>query len=195
MRPSRRPCSCRAGSRRGRSAGALLGDARHEVLVDLVDERELAGLRLLPLAVPALQLARDVALVAAEVAEADGVEVDGVDVAPGCRRATRPRVRRGVGVERASRRGRVANDVAVDEVHHVERRAVDSTSVHRSRARGRPARRSAPRPAMMRCSRPMSWAVASTWPSGGRRSTQRVPGRVGDLEREVRVAAGDQRRR
>ena len=25
---------------------------------------------------------------------------------------------------------------------------------------------------MMRCSRPTSWAVASTWPSGGRRSTQ-----------------------
>ena len=28
---------------------------------------------------------------------------------------------------------------------------------------------------MMRCSRPMSWAVASTWPSGGRRSTQWWP--------------------
>ena len=28
---------------------------------------------------------------------------------------------------------------------------------------------------MIRCSRPMSWAVASTWPSGGRRSTQPWP--------------------
>ena len=45
---------------------------------------------------------------------------------------------------------------------------------------------------MMRCSRPMSWAVASTWPSGGRRSTQRWPAVVGDREGQVRVAAGDQ---
>ena len=45
---------------------------------------------------------------------------------------------------------------------------------------------------MIRCSRPMSWAVASTWPSGGRRSTQRRAGGVGDAEGEVRVAAGDQ---
>ena len=28
---------------------------------------------------------------------------------------------------------------------------------------------------MMRCSRPMSWAVASTWPRGGRRRTHDRP--------------------
>ena len=56
---------------------------------------------------------------------------------------------------------------------------------------------------MMRCSRPMSWALASTWPSGGRRSTRRAPsasttavGQVGvtagdDLERERRLGAVD----
>ena len=38
----------------------------------------------------------------------------------------------------------------------------------------------------------MSWAVASTWPSGGRRSTHCLTGRVGDPEREVRAAAGDE---
>ena len=45
---------------------------------------------------------------------------------------------------------------------------------------------------MMRCSRPMSWAVASTWPSGGRRSTYAVAVGVGHPEGEVGVAAGDE---
>ena len=58
----------------------LLGDALDEPAVDLVDHLELACLRLLPLAVPALQLALDVGLLAAELAEADRVGVDGVDL-------------------------------------------------------------------------------------------------------------------
>src|SRR5690606_11745861 len=37
---------------------------------------------------------------------------------------------------------------------------------------------------MIRCSRPMSCAVASTWPSGGRRSTQRRP--LASVTRKVR---------
>ena len=45
---------------------------------------------------------------------------------------------------------------------------------------------------MILCSRPMSCAVASTWPSGGRRSTNRWPVGVGDAVGEVRVAAGDE---
>ena len=45
---------------------------------------------------------------------------------------------------------------------------------------------------MIRCSRPMSCAVASTWPSGGRRSTHFVAGGIGHRVREVGVAAGDQ---
>ena len=47
--------------------------------MDLVDERQLAGLRLLPLALPALQLPLDVGLLAAELAEADLVGIDLVD--------------------------------------------------------------------------------------------------------------------
>src|SRR4029450_11189755 len=38
---------------------------------------------------------------------------------------------------------------------------------------------------MMRCARPMSWAVGSTWPSGGRRSTQAWP--AGSWTREGRL--------
>ena len=60
-------------------AGPCSGMRCGERVVDVVDAGELAGLLLVPLAVPALQLAGDVALVAAEVGQADGVEVDGVD--------------------------------------------------------------------------------------------------------------------
>ena len=35
---------------------------------------------------------------------------------------------------------------------------------------------------MIRCSRPMSWALASTWPSGGRRSTYALAVGVGDAD-------------
>ena len=60
--------------------GALLRrDAGGEALVDPVDRGQLARLRFLPLAVPAAQLAGDVVLLAAEVAEPDRVGVDGVD--------------------------------------------------------------------------------------------------------------------
>ena len=87
--PSRRPprprrsargSCCRAGSRRGRSSpGPARGCARARRSWTVVDRRQLARLRLLPLAVPAAQLAGDVVLLAAEVAEPDRVGVDGVD--------------------------------------------------------------------------------------------------------------------
>ena len=51
--------------------------------MDLVDDRQLAGLRLLPLPLPAAQLAGDVVLLAAELAEPGGVGVDGVDLDQG----------------------------------------------------------------------------------------------------------------
>ena len=60
---------------------ALLGrEALGEAAGDLLDRRQLAGLRALPLGAPALHLAFDVALAFGEVAEADLVDVDGVQV-------------------------------------------------------------------------------------------------------------------
>ena len=44
---------------------------------------------------------------------------------------------------------------------------------------------------MILCSRAMSWAEARRLPSGGRRSAQRAPARVGDRVGQVRAAAGD----
>ena len=79
---------------------------------------------LLELAVPALELALDVALLAAEVAEADGVDVDGVD--RGQHVDDRLAGRAGAAsASSASAAARVADDGAVDEAHDVERRAVD----------------------------------------------------------------------
>ena len=92
--------------------------------MDPVDRRQVARLALVPLAVPALELAGDVALVAPEVAQPGGVDVDGVD--------RRHRVdQRAAGVRPARRVERrlgllaVAQDGAVDEAHRVERRVVD----------------------------------------------------------------------
>src|SRR3546814_14145765 len=58
---------------------SLLGDAGGQRVVDLADAGQVARLRLLELAEPALQLAGDVALLLAQVAEADCIGVDGVD--------------------------------------------------------------------------------------------------------------------
>jgi len=78
---------------------------------------------LLELAVPALELAGDVVLLAAEVAEAHRVDVDGVDCGHDVdERLTRPSAL--VGIE-ALGIGLVAHHGAVDEVHHVEGGAVD----------------------------------------------------------------------
>src|SRR3546814_8117725 len=56
---------------------SLLGDAGGQRVVDLADAGQVARLRLLELAEPALQLAGDVALLLAQVAEADCIGVDG----------------------------------------------------------------------------------------------------------------------
>ena len=169
---------------------ALLGDARRERLVDAVDRRQLARLRLLPLALPAVQLAGDVVLLAAEVAEAGGVGVDGVDLDQGVgdALADRPPVAL---VGKDLRLGQAAQDRALDELHHVEGRLVDALVLaepdhRRDRHVGR---RPAPRRPCARA--PMSWAEPSRLPSGGRRSAQRAAGGVGDAVGEVRVAAGD----
>ena len=88
----------------------------------------------------------------------------------------------------------VAHDGAVDEAHDVERRPVDRV-VGAEADRGRHRHAVGAKAEMMRCSRPMSWAVARTCPSGGRRSTQRCPASSVDVEGEVRVPAGDERER
>ena len=98
---------------------------REQFVVHLVDGRQLAGLLLVPLAVPPLQLAGDVALVPAEVGEADGVEVDGVDGGHRVDERLAGRASRRAGSRTASAVDTVAHHVAVDEAHHVERRVVD----------------------------------------------------------------------
>ena len=127
------------------AAGPCSGMRAAERVVDLVDDRQLAGLRLLPLAVPALELALDVALLAAEVAEADGVGVDGVDAGQHVGDLARPRAAPGVGVSACAAVG-VADHEAVDEAHDVERRAVDRLVGAQPDDRAPRARRSAPGP-------------------------------------------------
>src|SRR5437870_13646452 len=58
----------------------LIGDALRQLVVHLVEERELARLRRVPLRVPPLQLSCDVSLFAADVTEAGVVYVDVVHV-------------------------------------------------------------------------------------------------------------------
>ena len=103
---------------------ALLGDAAQEFVVHLVDGGELAGLLGVPLAVPALELAGDVALVLAEIVEADGLQIDRVD---GRHRVDQRLARMPASGGGEDRFGAdpVAQHVAVDEAHHVERGVVD----------------------------------------------------------------------
>jgi hypothetical protein len=102
---------------------ALLGDASGEGVVDVLDQRELPRLLLVELPVPPLELAGDVALMATEVGQPDRLDVDGVE--RGHRvdeRATGVGPRR----RRQHRLGErpLADDVAVDEAHHVVRHSV-----------------------------------------------------------------------
>ena len=57
----------------------LLGHPRGEAVADVLDQRQLPGPRALPLALPAVELAGDVVLLLAELAEPDLVGVDRVD--------------------------------------------------------------------------------------------------------------------
>ena len=138
-----------------------------------VDRRQLARLRLLPLRRPALDLPLDVALAPGEVAEADRVDVGRVQLGEHVDEVIGGRQPAARGVSTLGLGRRVEHD-AGDVVHDVERRAVDRDVLHSPSTRGTG---TAVRPtaAMIRCSRAMSCAVASTWPSGGRRSTNRRP--------------------
>ena len=97
---------------------------RREAAVHLIHGRDIPALGLLELGVPAAQLALDVARLAAEVAEPDGVGVDGMQLHEHVdERPARLRARRLV--EMALGVLRVVEDEALDEVHHVEGRVVD----------------------------------------------------------------------
>ena len=116
--------------------------------------------------------------------------VDRVQVRPGCRPGARAIARVRSGPSGASSAARPVRR-AVDPLHHVERRP-DHRLVGAQRIRRPAPGRAVPCSAVItRYSRPMSWAVASTCPSGGRRTTQ-LARAVGDLVGQVRLAAGDQ---
>jgi len=103
-------------------AALLRGHGGEEAGVDVLDHRELARLRLLPLAVPALELAGEVLLAAAEVAEAHGVDVHRVDAG----QHVHDRAAGGgpLLVGEAASEVTVADHLPLHEVHHVEGRAV-----------------------------------------------------------------------
>ena len=186
----RRACSCRAGSRRARSWPALLRRMCASRCSCTSSTRDLAGLRLLPLRVPPLQLPLDVALFAAEIAEADRVDVDVVDASRGRRRGL-PRASALLGVERVAHGARVTEDVPVDEFHHVERCAVHVDVVAEAE-RGSDGH--------VGWSERRDDAVLATHVVRGRQHmAERRPSehparslRIGDAKGEVRVAAGDQ---
>ncbi len=103
---------------------ALLGDERCQRVVDLVDHRQLARLLLVPLPVPPLQLAGDVAVVTGQIGEPGGLEIDGVQRG---HRVDDRSAGGGPGIGRQGTLGDVpvAHHVAVDVAHHVERGTVD----------------------------------------------------------------------
>ncbi len=116
-----RTSRCRAGSRRARCPGAdCTGTCLVEPPVQLLDARQLAGLRRLPLLPPAPHLPAQEPLGMPEVVKPD--------VASGSIRGVRSRVatsaddiaRRVSGRIREVARQRVAYDMAVDPFHHVE---------------------------------------------------------------------------
>ena len=167
----------------------LLGDLLQQSPVGGGDLHDLAVGGVLELLVPALELAGDVALLAAQLAEADGVGVDGVDLGQGGgqRHAGGPPDLHGDLVGDPG----VADDQAVDEVHDVERRPVHGlvgAEPHHRRHRhvgvgeGRDDRVLAAH--VVRRGEHVTHGRAAQHPS--------AVGGVGDAEREVRAAASDQ---
>ena len=157
--------------------------------MDLVDERQLAGPRTLPLALPAVQLAGDVVLLLAELGEADRVGVDVVDRHQGVDDAVADGVAL-VLLEVGLDLGAVAQDRAGDELHHVEGGAVDLVVVaearhrrHRDRGLGEGGDDEPLAAHVVRGAEPLAERRAPQGPA--------VAGRVTDAVGQVRAPAGD----
>ncbi len=157
----------------------------------LVDGRQLAGLRALPLLAPPAHLAFDVAVGVAEVAEPDRLVVDRVDRDEHVDELLGAAARV-VGASAAISAG-VRRICPVDLLHHVEGRVVDREVVAERERRAAPARRWA-RARRAPCTRAPCRArsAARGRAAGGAAPTRASPSR--DRVREVRAAAGDERR-
>ena len=133
----RAPC-CRAGSRRARRRALLGRDLGLELVADRLDDAAVVDAldgHLLVLGSPAPQLALDVAVVAGESAEARRLDVDVVQLREGGRQVVADAPRVGL-VEGRLGLGAVAQDRAVDELHHVEGSFVDVLVGAQSERRG-----------------------------------------------------------
>ena len=156
----------------------------------LLDQGDLPALRLLPLAPPPLEGALDVALAPAEVAQADSVGIDPVEIGEHVdqRLGRRPAHRFGNRFHDAG----VAQDQPVDEAHDVERRAghrlVAAQPDHR-RDRHRGAGQGGHDAVLP------AHVVGRREQRAERRAAQHeaLAGRVGDRVGEVRSTAGDER--
>ena len=141
---------------------------------DALDGRDLARLVELPQAEEAAQLALEVAGRLAEVLEARGAPVDGVDLDERVDQLLADQAPLLGGVERV---GDARDDhLALDPLHHVEGRADHARSAQTASTSGtragvsRSARSS-------RASRSTSWALGGSGGRGGRRSTTSSPPR------------------
>ena len=171
-----------------------VGQERVHLVDPAVEERDaglgLLRLRLLELPVPPLELTLDVAVSAPEVTQPDCVDVDGVDLDEHVDEVLPDRPPLAFVEHRVRRRGR-AQDLAVDEVHHVEARAVHGFVTAEPQGRGHRDRRVEE----CRDDRVLSAHVVRTGEdvAHGWASQYQPPApRVGDLEREVRPPSRDE---
>ncbi len=156
----------------------------------LFHRRNFVRFRRFPLLRPAVQLAREIRFLATEIAEPDRIRIEPVQLRQHVDHVHAERV--SIGHRDALGRGRIVQHQSVDELHHVERRAVDrgiaAQSIRRrDRHRGFRQRRDDLVLA--------SHVVGAFEHVSERRTTQHVSMRcrVFASIREIRVAAGDQR--
>ena len=180
---ARRRARCRAGSRRARRPVARLERARAAAAARAARRSPAGrGCARRPAACPSGCSCRARKPSGRpKSAEADGRGVDRRAGRPACRRGARDAS--GCARRRAARAPRPCGTAyPVDELHHVERRADHRVVLAQRVRRGHRHRGVAAARVITRYSRLMSCAVASTCPSGGRRTTH------------VLLAVGDARR-